>query len=89
LAALSSTQLLDQELLQKKNELDVASARADELEMKLQSLVDQQALNESEKEILRTENDKLKEDLESKKIETGALELMENKIKVIYTFVFH
>ncbi|XP_046463480.1 golgin subfamily A member 4-like isoform X2 [Daphnia pulex] len=81
LAALSSTQLLDQELLQKKNELDVASARADELEMKLQSLVDQQALNESEKEILRTENDKLKEDLESKKIETGALELMENKIK--------
>jgi hypothetical protein len=57
--------------------------------MKLLSLVDQQALNESEKEILRTENDKLKEDLESKKIETGALELMENKIKVIYTFVFH
>jgi hypothetical protein len=57
--------------------------------MKLQSLVDQQAINESEKKILRTENDKLKEDLESKKIETGALELMENKIKVIYTFVFH
>jgi regulator of replication initiation timing len=50
--------------------------------MKLKTLINQIAQNESEKEILRTENDKLREYLESKKIETSSLEFMENQIKV-------
>ena len=50
--------------------------------MKLKTFINQIAQNESEKEILRTENDKLREYLESKKIETSSLEFMENQIKV-------
>jgi chromosome segregation ATPase len=81
-AASSLTQSLENELLEKNNELDGAIARATELEMKLKTLINQIAQNESEKEILRTENDKLREYLESKKIETSSLEFMENQIKV-------
>ena len=81
-AASSLTQSLENELLEKKNELDGAIARATELEMKLKTFINQIAQNESEKEILRTENDKLREYLESKKIETSSLEFMENQIKV-------
>jgi hypothetical protein len=81
-AASSLVQSLENELLQKRNELDGAIARSVELEMKLQISIDKFAQNESENEILRKENDKLKEVLESKKIETGSLELMEKKMKV-------